>query len=55
MYVCMYIYVCVCVCVCVCIFEMSDFVVKRFYEACLIISLDNVDIVKMTEKYLKCV
>ena len=55
-YFCMY--VCIYVCVCVClfmyfIFEMSNFVVKRFYEACLIISLGNVDILKMTQKYLK--
>jgi len=34
---------------------MSNLVVKIFYEACLIISLGNVDILKMTEKYLKCV
>jgi hypothetical protein len=52
----LYIYFCMCFCMYVrvcCIFEMSNFVVKRFYETCLIISLGNVDILKMTEKYLK--
>jgi hypothetical protein len=48
MYVCLY--ACVCVCVCV---KCQIFVVKIFYEACLIISLDNVAILNMTEKYLK--
>ena len=52
-YLYIYFCMCVCVCVCVCVFEMSNFVVKRFYKTCLIISLGNVDILKMTEKYLK--
>jgi hypothetical protein len=39
-----------------CVFlKYKIFMVKRFYEACLIISLGNVDILKMTVKYLKCV
>jgi hypothetical protein len=49
-------YVCIYMCVFLFmyfIFEMSNFVVKKFYEACLIISLGNVDVLKMTEKYLK--